>query len=91
MDIASGDFTQRGQVSEDVLGNVVDAINLMVEEIGLVLTEFTETANSVRSGSGEMLLTTEAIAAGAPAANRRSAAGTQPGRADYGFDSADGA
>ena len=65
MDIASGDFTQRGQVSEDVLGNVVDAINLMVEEIGLVLTEFTETANSVRSGSGEMLLTTEAIATGA--------------------------
>ena len=65
MDIASGDFTQRGQVSEDVLGNVVDAINLMVEEIGLVLTEFTDTANSVRSGSGEMLLTTEAIASGA--------------------------
>ena len=65
MDIASGDFTQRGQVSEDVLGNVVDAINLMVEEIGLVLTEFTDTANSVRSGSGEMLLTTEAIATGA--------------------------
>ena len=64
MDIAGGDFTQRGQVSEDVLGNVVDAINLMVEEIGLVLLEFTDTANSVRSGSGEMLLTTEAIAAG---------------------------
>ncbi len=64
MDIAGGDFTQRGQVSEDVLGNVVDAINLMVEEISLVLTEFSETANSVRSGSGELLLTTEAIAAG---------------------------
>lgn len=65
MDIAGGNFTRRGKVSEDVLGNVVDAINLMVEEIGLVLTEFTDTANSVRSGSGEMLLTTEAIAAGA--------------------------
>ena len=32
MEIAQGDLTRRGEVTSDVLGSVVDAINLMVEE-----------------------------------------------------------
>ncbi len=61
MDIADGDFTQRGQVSEDVLGNVVDAINLMVEEVAYLLRDVQSAALSVNDGSQEMLETTEAI------------------------------
>ena len=34
MEVSQGDLTKRGDVTSDVLGNVVDAINLMVAEIG---------------------------------------------------------
>ena len=61
MDIADGDFTKRGVVSEDVLGNVVDAINLMVDEVGGLLLEVRNAADSVARGSGGMLSTTQAI------------------------------
>lgn len=54
MDIAQGDFTKRGRVTEDVLGNVVDAINLMVEELALLLKEVQATASQVNSGSVQM-------------------------------------
>ena len=62
MDIADGDFTKRGQVSEDALGNVVDAINLMVEEIALLLGDVQKTALSVNQGAGEMIGSAGAIA-----------------------------
>ncbi len=61
MDIAEGDFTRRGSVSEDVLGNVVDAINLMVEEISSLLKDVQDKAVSVRGGAAEMLGTTASI------------------------------
>ncbi|MCA9835923.1 MAG: methyl-accepting chemotaxis protein [Trueperaceae bacterium] len=61
MDIAQGDLTQRGQVTEDVLGNVVDAINLMVEEVAYLLRDVQTAALSVNEGSEAMLKTTEAI------------------------------
>ena len=61
MDIADGDFTKRGMVTEDVLGNVVDAINLMVDEVGGLLLEVRNAADSVARGSGGMLNTTQAI------------------------------
>ena len=62
MDIADGDFTKRGVVSEDALGNVIDAINLMVEEIGGVLQDVRQAALSVDQGAGEMLGSSGAIA-----------------------------
>src|SRR5262249_56153775 len=37
--IAQGDLRQRGEVTPDVLGNVVDAVNLMVEDIGALLPD----------------------------------------------------
>ena len=61
MDIADGDFTKRGQVSEDALGNVVDAINLMVEELAYLLTQTRDAALSVNQGSSEMADITDAV------------------------------
>jgi methyl-accepting chemotaxis protein len=55
VEIGQGDLTKRGEVTWDVLGNVVDAINLMVEEIAVVIADVRQAALRVASGSGEML------------------------------------
>ncbi|MFC3834327.1 methyl-accepting chemotaxis protein [uncultured Deinococcus sp.] len=65
MDIAEGDLTRRGTVSEDVLGNVVDSINLMTEELGSVLKSVQEASQSVAVGSKAMLGSTAQIYEGA--------------------------
>ncbi|GGL10288.1 methyl-accepting chemotaxis protein [Deinococcus radiotolerans] len=65
MDIAGGDLTRRGVVSEDVLGNVVDSINLMVDELGQVLGEVQKASVSVTDASRDMLRTTDQIVQGA--------------------------
>jgi twitching motility protein PilJ len=62
MDIANGDFTRRGRVTEDNLGNVIDAINVMVEELGYLLKDVQMVAGAVKGGSEEMLAVTDAIA-----------------------------
>lgn len=62
MDIADGDFTKRGVVSEDALGNVIDAINLMVEEVAGLLQDVQQAALSVNQGAGEMIGSSGAIA-----------------------------
>jgi twitching motility protein PilJ len=65
MNIADGDLTQRGKVSDDVLGNVVDSINVMVEELGGVLRGVRTASGSVSQASLEMLGTTDQIVRGA--------------------------
>ena len=65
MDIAEGDLTKRGRVTEDVLGNVVDSINLMTEELGQVLKGVQRSSQGVTSGSADMLNTTADIQSGA--------------------------
>jgi twitching motility protein PilJ len=65
MDIAEGDLTKRGKVTEDVLGNVVDSINLMTEELGQVLKGVQRASLSITGGSVDMLNTTTDIQAGA--------------------------
>lgn len=62
MDIAQGDFTRRGQVSEDALGNVVDAINYMTEELGYVLKDVQGATDSVSQGATDMFGTADEIA-----------------------------
>jgi twitching motility protein PilJ len=62
MDIAQGDFTRRGQVSEDALGNVVDAINFMTEELGYVLKDVQDATSSVTQGASDMFGTADSIA-----------------------------
>ena len=61
MDIADGDFTKRGEVTDDVLGNVIDAINVMVDELGDLLSDVRTAATSVNDGSNKLLATTKAI------------------------------
>ena len=65
MDIAEGDLTRRGQVTEDVLGNVVDSINLMTEQLGDILQNVQAASDSVTSGSRQLLGTTDQIQQGA--------------------------
>ena len=54
MEIAQGDLTRRGTVTQDVLGNVVDSINLVVEEIGLLLKDVNHTALLVDQNANVM-------------------------------------
>ncbi len=61
-DVAQGDLTRRGTVSSDILGNVVDATNVMVEEVGFLLSNVKETATQVGSGAQNMIQSSESIA-----------------------------
>lgn len=59
--IADGDLTQRGRVTEDVLGNVVDSINLTVEEIEETLLGVRDVAGTVNASSEEMIRATDRV------------------------------
>ena len=59
--IAQGDLTQKGAVTEDALGNVVDAINVMTEEIGYLLKEVQQTAQQVSTSAFNMNATSQGI------------------------------
>lgn len=61
MEIASGDFSKRGEVTDDELGNVANAINLMVEDLSGLLAELKSSAESVTVGSEVMTQTTSSI------------------------------
>ncbi|AWR85908.1 methyl-accepting chemotaxis protein [Meiothermus taiwanensis] len=63
--IAQGDLTERGEVTDDVLGNVVDAVNLTVEEIAHLLKEVKQAAESVSQSAMQMDQLTASIASGA--------------------------
>jgi twitching motility protein PilJ len=65
MDISQGNLTRKGKVSEDVLGNVVDAINVMTEEIGYLLKDVERVAQQVNSGSNDVNTANNAILQGA--------------------------
>jgi methyl-accepting chemotaxis protein len=60
-DIAQGDLRQRGAVTEDVLGSVVDSINLMVEEIASTLGGVRAAADTVAAGADQMIRATDEI------------------------------
>lgn len=70
MEIAKGDLTKRGEVTSDVLGSVVDAINVMVDEIGVILTDVRHAAQQVSGGANEMIVAMGQIASGAQAQSR---------------------
>lgn len=57
MDIAQGDLTRRGAVTQDVLGSVVDAVNLATEEIARLLEDVQQTAQQVNQGARSMAST----------------------------------
>jgi twitching motility protein PilJ len=76
MDIAQGDMTKRGKVSDDVLGNVVDAINLMAEELGYVLKDVQGVATTVNDGANSMSASSDSVLEGAAQQAREAATAT---------------
>ena len=70
MEVSQGDLTKRGEVTSDVLGNVVDAINLMVTEIGAIIADVREAATHVAAGASRMTDSSGRMAEGAQAQAR---------------------
>ncbi len=62
MDISGGDLTKKGRVTEDALGNVVDAINLMTEEIGYLLKDVQNVSSEVNLGASSLSQVSTGIA-----------------------------
>ena len=63
--IARGDLTLRGRVTNDALGNVVDSVNYMLENFMKVLERVHKAAVDVSSSANEILLSSEDMASGA--------------------------
>ncbi len=70
MEASQGDLTKRGEVTSDVLGNVVDAINLMVAEIGSIIADVRVAAMHVSVSANQMTDSTSRMAQGAQAQAR---------------------
>ena len=70
VEIGKGDLTRRGEVTWDVLGNVVDAINLMVEEIATVVGDVRQAAIRVTAGSQDTIKITGELAMAAQTQSR---------------------
>lgn len=70
MEVSQGDLTKRGEVTSDVLGNVVDAINLMIAEIGSIIADVRVAAMHVSVSANQMTDSTSRMAQGAQAQAR---------------------
>jgi len=70
VEIGKGDLSRRGEVTWDVLGNVVDAINLMVEEIATVVGDVRQAALRVTAGSQDTIKITGELAMAAQTQSR---------------------
>jgi twitching motility protein PilJ len=64
-DAADGDMTVRAKVTEGALGNVADAFNLMIENIGELLHAVQHAATRVNTAALEMQGSAENLATGA--------------------------
>jgi twitching motility protein PilJ len=63
--IARGDLTLRGKVTQDALGNVVDSVNYMLDNFTKVLERVRKAAVDVSSSANEILVASEDMANGA--------------------------
>src|ERR1043166_7959769 len=63
--IARGDLTLRGRVSNDALGNVVDSVNYMLDNFAKVLERVRKAAIDVQSSANEILVSSEQMSNGA--------------------------
>jgi len=77
VEIGKGDLTRRGEVTWDVLGNVVDAINLMIEEISSVIGDVRQAALRVTSGSQDTIKITGDLALAAQGQSREASSATR--------------
>src|SRR5438105_2756454 len=63
--IARGDLTLRGRVTNDALGNVVDSVNYMLDNFAKVLERVRKAAIDVSSSANEILVSSEEMSTGA--------------------------
>ena len=63
--IARGDLTLRGNVTNDGLGNVVDSVNYMLDNLVKVLERVRKGAIDVSSSANEILVASEQMSSGA--------------------------
>ncbi len=63
--IARGDLTLRGAVTNDALGNVVDSVNYMLDNLVKVLERVRKDAIEVSSSANEILIASEEMSTGA--------------------------
>lgn len=63
--IARGDLTLRGSVTNDALGNVVDSVNYMLDNFTQVLRRVRDAANDVSTSANQILTASETMATGA--------------------------
>ncbi|HVJ04417.1 MAG TPA: methyl-accepting chemotaxis protein [Candidatus Saccharimonadales bacterium] len=63
--IARGDLTLRGSVTNDALGNVVDSVNYMLDNFTQVLRRVRDAANDVSTSANQILNASETMATGA--------------------------
>jgi methyl-accepting chemotaxis protein len=69
-EISQGDLTKRGEVTSDVLGSVVDSINVMVDELATVIADVRQAAHQVSASANEMSGTMDQTASGAQTQSR---------------------
>jgi twitching motility protein PilJ len=70
VEVSQGDLTRRGEVTNDVLGSVVDAINVMIEEIAAIVGAVRTAALHVAASSGDMIGAAADMTHGAQAQTR---------------------
>jgi len=63
--VARGDLTLRGKVTNDALGNVVDSVNYMLDNFMRVLERVRKSAIDVAGNANEILVSSEDMSAGA--------------------------
>ncbi len=63
--IARGDLTLRGNVTQDALGNVVDSVNYMLDNFSKVLERVRKAAIDVQSSANDIMVASEEMANGA--------------------------
>ena len=63
--VARGDLTLRGRVTNDALGNVVDSVNYMLDNFVKVLERARKGAMDVQSSANEILIASEQMSTGA--------------------------
>jgi len=69
-EIAQGDLSKRGDVTSDILGSVVDAINVMVDELGALIKDVRQSAPQVSGSANDLIVTMDQMTAGAQAQSR---------------------
>ena len=69
-EIAQGDLRKRGEVTSDILGSVVDAINVMVDELGSLIKDVRQSAGQVSGSANDLIVTMGQMTAGAQAQSR---------------------